>query len=171
LKRNLSRFIFVLVLLVLAIWGWRLLFPSPEQAIRKQLVKLARTASFTSGEAPMARLWNAQAIGNLFTADVEASFDVPGGGPSVLIGRDNLVERVLAARSALYSLKVEFPDISVTIGPDNQSAVAYVTARGKASGEREPFLQELEFTFQKVGRDWLIRKVETAKTLSFLRGR
>jgi hypothetical protein len=168
LKRNLSRIVPVVVLLALGIWGWRVFFPNPEQVVRKRLTQLARAASFSSGEAPMARLWNAQALGDFFTADVEIKVDVPGTPAFNLSGRDNLVERALGARSALTSLRVEFPDISVTIGPDQVSAMAYVTAKAKASGEGDPYLQELKFTFQKVGRDWLIRKVETVKTLSWL---
>ncbi len=169
MKRNLSRVIPVLVLLALGIWCWRVFFPNPEQVVRKRLAQLARTASFSSGEAPMARLLNAQAFGDFFAADVEVRVDVPGTPAFTLSGRDNLVERVLGARSALTSLHVEFPDISVTIGPDHVSATAYVTAKARASGEGDPYLQELKFTFQKVGRDWLIRKVETVKTLSWLK--
>jgi hypothetical protein len=168
-KKVLCRLVLVVALLALGVWGWRVFFPDPEQVIRKQLAKLARTATFSSNEAAMARLWNAQAFGNFFTSDVEISVEAPGGSPVTMAGRDNLVGQVLAARSAMGGLRVEFPDVSVTIGPDNVSATAYVTAKAKAAGERDPYLQELKFTLQKVGRDWLIRKVESSKTLSRLK--
>lgn len=149
----------------LGIWGWRVLHPSPEQIIRKRLAQLAQSASFGPNEAPLAKLWNAQELGKFFTADVQIAFDAPGAS-GVLNGRDQLLERVMGARSVLTSLRIEFPDINVSVGEDGESAVVDVTAKARVSGEREPYLQELKITFQKNGGQWLIRRVETTKTLS-----
>jgi len=146
--------------------GWHYWFPSPERVIRKDLTELARTASFSANEAPLAKLYNAQALGKFFTPDVLISFDAPGASERMLQGRDQLLERAMGARSAISSLKIEFPDVNVTVAPDKESAVADITVKGRIEGEKDAYLQELRVTFQKSGSQWLIRRVETVKTLS-----
>lgn len=153
-------------LVAMGFLGWSYWFPSPERAIRKDLAELARTASFSANEAPLAKLYNSQALGKFFTPDVVISFDAPGASVRLLQGRDQLLERAMGARSAVSSLKVEFPDVNVVVGPDKESAVADVTAKGRVEGDKEGYLQELRVTFQKTGGHWLIRRVETVKTLS-----
>jgi hypothetical protein len=64
------------------------------------------------------------------------------------------------------SLKVEFPDMSITVGPDKLSAVADVVVQVQAAGDKDYYVQEMKFTFQKIGGDWLITRVETVRTLS-----
>jgi hypothetical protein len=160
------RFILLAALVALGFWGWHFWFPSPEQVIRRSLAELARNASFSSNETPLAKLYNAQALGKFFTADVQITFDAPGASGSTVSGRDQLLERAMGARSAISGLKVEFPDIAVTIGPEKESAIVDITAKARVEGERDSYLQELRVTFRKSGRQWLIRKVETVKTLS-----
>jgi hypothetical protein len=48
-------------------------------------------------------------------------------------------------------------------GSDPVSAVANLTAKANVQGELVP--QELKIEFRKVGRDWLIERVSTVKTL------
>ena len=66
----------------------------------------------------------------------------------------------------LGSLKVEFPDVSVTVAPDKLSAVADVAVKVQAAGEKDFHVQEMKFTFQKIGGDWLITRVETVRAPS-----
>jgi hypothetical protein len=63
-------------------------------------------------------------------------------------------------------LKVKFPDINVTVAPDKQSAVADLTVEANISGERDPMVQEMKFTLQKIDGKWLITRVETVRTIS-----
>jgi hypothetical protein len=63
----------------------------------------------------------------------------------------------------LSSLQVEFPDVSVTVAPDRQSAVADVAVKVQAAGEKDSNVQEVKFTFQKIGGDWLITRVESVR--------
>jgi hypothetical protein len=165
MKLGVRHLIVLVVLAAVGVWGWRAFHPSPEQVIRKRLGELAQSVSFGPSDAPLAKVWNSQGLGKFFTSDVQVTFDAPGAG-GVINGRDQLLERAMGARSVLSSLKVEFPDITVALGADGQSAVVEVTAKAKASTDKEPYLQELKITFQKTGGDWLIRKVETVKTLS-----
>ena len=97
--------------------------------------------------------------------DVEVTVDVPGT-QHTLNGRGELMEAAVHARSAVGSLTVDFPDIAVQVAPDQASATVYLTARGKATGQRDTYIQELKMHLIKIKRDWLIDQVHTVKTLS-----
>src|SRR5208337_2509756 len=136
------------LLIASGVWVWCVLHPSPEQVIRKRLLQLAQNASFGPNEAPLAKMFNAQELGKFFSSDVTVKFDAPGVNGE-LVGREQLLERAMGARSALTSLKIDFPDITVSLGADGQSAVVDVTAKASVSGEKDPYLQELKINFQK----------------------
>jgi len=165
MKKWCFRFILLTVLIVLGFWGWRALFPSPEKVIRKRLGELAETASFSSDQGLVASAWNVSSLGEFFTLDVEVTVDVPGS-QHTFTGRDELLQVAGGARKAVNNLTVKFPDIKVTVAPDKTSAVVYLTAQGKVSGQKDFFLQELRLRLIRVKRDWLIHHVETVRTLS-----
>ena len=71
-----------------------------------------------------------------------------------------------ARTQLLSSLSLEFLDPVITISPNKQTAFVNLTVRGKVPNDRDMLVQECKFTLKKVGRSWLIRKVETVKTLS-----
>lgn len=165
MKRWCFRLILLTALIVLGFWGWGTLFPSPEKVIRKRLGELAETASFSSDQGLVATAWNVSSLGEFFTLDVEVSVDVPGS-QHTFTGREELLQAAAGARKAVSNLSVKFPDIKVTVAPDKTSAVVYLTAQGKVSGQKDFFLQELRLRLIKVKRDWLIHHVETVRTLS-----
>lgn len=153
------------IALGLALWTWRVLFPGPEQIIRKHLAEVARHASVKPNESPLARLANSQKLASFCTSDVEVAVDVPGRSSQLLSGRDDLFQAALAARSIMTNLKVKFLDVSVVVAEDKQSAVTRLTAEANFPGEKLPEVQELKIIFRKVDRDWLISRAETVKTL------
>jgi len=150
-------------------WGWDLIFSSPERLIRKRLLDLAQAASFSPNEGPLAKVWNAEKMGDFFTTDVVVSLDAPGVPAQVLNGREAVLQAAAGARSALNGLAVEFPDINVSVGPDKQSAVVDLTAKASVRGERDRYVQEFKLVFKKTAGQWLIRRVEPVKTLSNFR--
>ncbi len=160
-----SRILGVLVIAAILAGGWWLFFPSPERVIRKNLNELAQAVSFGANEAPLAQLANATKVTSYFTGDAQVVVDVPGYSRMTFSGMEELRPAALRARQTLSSLKVNFVDISVTVPDSKQTAVADVTAKAVIPGERDFEIQELKFTFRKVGRNWLIRRAETAKTL------
>jgi hypothetical protein len=166
MKKLVKLLILAVVLAGVGWWVWTTFFPSPETAIRKELNQLARAASFSPSETPLAKLANAQKLGSFFTTDVTVTVDVPGRSQQTLSGREELVQSALAARSVANGMNVEFFDIIVMLGPDQQTAMANLTARARVPGEKDFNVQELKFSLKKVGGDWLIYKVETVKTLS-----
>ena len=149
----------------LGVWGWRLLHPSPEHVIRKQLAELARTACVPANESNLAKLANAQKLASFFTPDVEITFDLPGRFSQTISGRAELQEKALGARAALSGLTVEFLDVNVTVAPDGQSATADLTAKANLPGDSVPQVEEVKVSLKKVEGDWLIQHAENVKTL------
>jgi hypothetical protein len=162
------RLVLAAALVALGVWLWFVLFPSPEKVIRKRLMGLAHTASFSSNEGNLARLAAAQNLAGFFATNVEININVPGRIQHNFLGRDEIKEAVLGARSTLGGLKVQFPDINITVVPDKQSAVADLTVEARVSGEQDLIVQEMKFTLQKTDGEWLVTRVETVRTLSIL---
>ena len=91
---------------------------------------------------------------------------MPGRIQHRLLGRDEIKEAALGARATLSGLKVQFPDIKITVAPDKQSAVADLTVEANVAGDRDSIVQEMKFTFRQTDGEWLITRVETVRTLS-----
>jgi hypothetical protein len=160
------RLVLLAVVIAAGVWLWTILFPSPENIVRKRLAQAAAEASFKSGENPLVSAARAESLTGFFSTNVEVNINVPELGRHDFVGRDEIMRAAAGARSAFGSLKVEFPDMNVTVGPDKLSAVADVTVKVQAAGEKDFAVQEMKFTFQKIGGDWLITRVETVRTLS-----
>lgn len=152
-------------LAALGFWGWRWSHPSAQQAIRRRLTEFARAASIAPNESQIARLANAQKLTAFFTPDVEVMVDIPFHSRQVWNGIDEVREAALGAEASVSALKVEFPDLDVTLGPDHKTAFVDLTAKGMVPGEKDIYVQELKLSLKKIGSDWLIKKVETVKTL------
>ena len=166
MKKWLMRVIVAGLLAAVGLWGWRVFFPSPEEVIRKRLGQLAKSASTSTSESLLAKAWNASALAEYFTVDVEITLDVPGVQHTIN-GRGELVQAIAGARSEGRGLTVTFPDIKIVVAPDGQSAVVILTAEGKVSAPKELYVAELKLRMIRIKRDWLIEKIETVKTLSF----
>jgi hypothetical protein len=159
------RLLLALVLLGLGFWLWQFLFPNPERLIRKQLTELAQAASVPANEAPAAGAWNAMRLADFFTTDVQVRIEAAGHGPQSFDGRDELIRAATAARSQISGLQIEFPGMNIVVAPEKDSAIVELTATAKVPGETNPFVQELKVVFKKVGRTWLITRMETVKSL------
>ena len=158
------RLVLTAVVIAAGVWLWTVLFPSPEKIIRRDLSELARDASFTGNQSSLAGIAGAQKVANFFSTNAEVNVNAPGRTQS-LAGRDEIMQAVAAARASLDGLKVEFPDVSVTVAPDKQSATADLTVKAQIPGHPE-FIAQMKFTFQKTGRQWLISRVETVRILT-----
>ncbi len=165
MKQWLLRSLLLAALVVLGVWGWHRLFPTPEQVIRKELAELAQTASIQPGESQLARVAHAHKLIGFFTPDAEIVIDVPNYSVHTLSGIDDIRQAAMAARASLRSLDVQFIDVKVEVAADKHSAVARLTAQAKLPGERTSEVQELQIGFKKVDSDWLINHAETVRTL------
>jgi hypothetical protein len=163
------RLIQLAVILALGFWLWTIFFPSPEKVIRQQLVKLADHVSFSKndgGLTKLAGLAEASDIADFFSTNIMVNIDLPGHEQHSFASRDEITQAALVARQQVATLSVKFPDINITVAPDKQSAVADVTVEVTASGETDPFAQDLKISFTKTDRQWLISQVDTVRIIS-----
>lgn len=163
------RILLLVILAALGVWLWTILFPSPEKIVRRQLAKLAGDVSFSQNENNLVKIADAQSVADFFSSNVVVDINVPGHEEQTIAGRDQITQAALLSRQQAASLEVKFPDVNVTVAADKQSATADVTVQATVSGEANAVIQEVKFTFEKIGGQWLISKVETVRTLS-LRG-
>ena len=154
----------LLALLIVA--GWRIFFPHPEKVIRRRLTELASLLSFGSKEGQLAKALNAQKAAGYFTDDTEIVVELSGYGSMKINGRNDLSQAFLAARSQLPTVEVSSCDMNVTLAPNKQAAVVNLTAKGRVPSNRDLQVMELKVSLKLVDGKWLIRKVETVKTLS-----
>ena len=149
------------------VWLWTIFFPGPEKIIRRELIEIARDASFSANESPLLGVAHAQKLAGFFTPDAAIKLDAPLNFQRTFESREDIAQFVLAARTSLGGgLKVEFVDVNVTLAPDKQSAVADLTARVKIGGNGDLNAQEIKFTFQKTDGQWLVTRVETIRPFS-----
>ena len=160
------RLVLLAAFIAAGVWLWTILFPGPEKIVRKRLAQVAAEASFKSGENPLFIAARSEALAGFFSTNAEINLNLPEHGPLNLTGRAEITQAAAAARGAAGSLKVEFPDLSVTVAPDKLSAVADVVVQVQAGGDKDFRVLEMKFTFQKIGGDWLITRVETIRTVS-----
>jgi hypothetical protein len=160
------RLILLAAVAALGVWLWTVLFPGPEKIIRRRLVQLARTVSSSPNESDLTRLAAARSVAGFFAPQVELKLTVPELSQHSSMDREEITSMVLMARSRAGGLRVNFPDINITVAPDRRSAVVTLTVEANISGERDRLLQEMKFTLRQVDGQWLITRVETVQTLS-----
>jgi len=166
MNKSIFRPVALAVLVLLAAAGWKLFFPHPEKVIRRRLTELAKLASFGPKEGQLAKAVNAQKAADYFTEDAEIVVDLTGYGSMKINGRNDLFQALLAARTQLSMVEVQFLDMNVVLDPNKQGAVVDLTAKGRVPGDRDIQVMELKVSLKLVDRKWLIRRVETVKTLS-----
>ena len=160
------RIVLLAALAALGIWLWTVLFPRPEKVIRRRLTELARTVSSSPNESDLTRLAAARSVAGFFAATVELNVDIPELGQHNSLDREELTQLALMARSRAGGVHVKFPDINITVAPDQQSAVADLTVEANITGEHDSVVREMKFTLRKTDGQWLITRVETVRTLT-----
>lgn len=164
--KNIFRIIFLAVIVGAAVWLWMILFPSPEKVIRHRLAEVANDVSFHANENPLIIANDAEKLADCFSTNVEVNLNVPGRVEHTFNSREEILQAAAAAHSAVSSLNVEFLDVAVIVGADKKSATASATVKVKSSRDSDEIVQPMKFTFQKIGRDWFISRVETLHSFS-----
>ena len=159
------RLLLLAVVAGLLAWAWVAMHPSPEKLIRKQLDGVARAASFRANQGALAKLAGAESLEDFFSTNVEIKIDVPGHQEHRLMGRSEIPQVAMGVRSSVRSLSVTFPDVTVLVNADQQSAIADATLQVKIGGESDMIVQEVKVTLRRTNGQWLIVKVETVRTL------
>lgn len=151
---------------VLALW----LLSDPRkrelQRVERRLQELAETVSFAENDPVFRRLGYPQNVVEFFTTNVQ--FDVelsPRQQHELWVGRDQLLERATVVRAGVRGLRVQFLDPEVRLGEDLHSATAHLTSKIYITGESDYIVQEFRLALVKPAGTWLVRKVETVKTM------
>ncbi len=163
--RNAFRLIVLALLIAAGVWLWGVLFPSPEKVIRSRLQEIEGLVSFPANQAPLTALTDVQRLCSLLSPDVEVRVDALGMGRAVVSGRDEVRQGALAWRNSVNGASVEFPDIKVLLAPDRQSADVFLNVRARVPTEPNAVFLEMKLLFRKHGRDWLIARAESNRTL------
>ena len=161
----LTRAVAILILAALAIWLWRVFFPSPETVIHNRLVKLAEDASFSQNDGLLSKAAGARAVPDFFAPRVDIVLDLPGQVRHTFNDRQDIADKALASRTG-SGLSVKFPDINVSVNPGGATAVADVTLNARIPGDRDDIVEELQITLEKTNGDWLINRVQTVRPVS-----
>jgi hypothetical protein len=159
------RLLLLAALAGLGFWLWTVFFPSPEKVVLKKVSNLAATANISSADGNITRAAKASNIVSQFSNDAEIAMDVTGAGARTLSGRDEIRETAMAGFASVPSLKVQFMDVVVHVGADQQTAEVTCTAQVSAGDNKDFGISELRFQFKKIDGDWLITRAETVKTL------
>ncbi|HEV7923914.1 MAG TPA: hypothetical protein VGR14_01060 [Verrucomicrobiae bacterium] len=159
------RVILLIVVAALVAWAWVALHPGPERLIRRRLDKLAHVASFGPNQGYLSKLAGAQSLADFCATNIDVNVDVPGRQELRLAGREDVQQAALALRASVAGLAVTFPDVTIVVNADKESAVADLTVQARVAGEHDMIVQEVKLTMQKIEGQWLIVKAETVRTL------
>lgn len=162
--KALKPIIMVFALGAIAFGFYYLFFPPPEKVVRQRLVKLASAIS-SRPEGNIATIANVNRIGSFFHPNVSITVEGLGRDLGSVQGRGELQQMALGARQRVGAVSVEFYNINVEIGSERTNATASATTLVKIGDEPNPVVQEVQFVFEKLDRDWLIRSATPAKSL------
>lgn len=145
---------------------WQRLIPNEPARIKKTLRAVAKTVSIPQSETTIQAGLAVGRILEFLTEDVQVDIDGPSTGRFTLSGREEIREAITYARKNLGPVNVQFLDISVTVAPDRQTAMAQLTVQASRPSENEPWIQAIRLHLRKVQRNWQIQRAETIKPLT-----
>lgn len=150
---------------VAAVGTFLLLRPTESGRVLKTVESLVAEASFKASEGSVRRMARSESLVNGFTEDAMLHFESLGLPSALISGRDELRQLTLAALALKGGLELQVFDPVVTVGPQPDVARVHLTATA-TSGRQEAFSAQ-EFEFRLVKRDgrWLVRELNTVRTL------
>ena len=152
-------------LLALGYWAWTIWFPNPKVEIRHRLERLAQLASFGSDEGALSKLAGAQKLARFFSETVQIKVAVPGVEEYDFDNRDELIQAVVAARSAVKSLKARFSDMNIEVTPGKGEAIVDLTLNADIGDDKDSVWEGLKFSLKKIHGDWLVTRIDTVNLL------
>ncbi len=167
---KLFRRVFLIAILIVAgLWIRATFFPNPERAIRKRLTEIARNASTAPGEGNITGTAHAWRLANCFTTNTEFKIEWPEGRMEETLDRNEILRFVNGSRFGTgRSFRIEFLDPTIAFSEDKKTSTVEATLRATIPADKNFIVQEIKIIFIKVGREWLIQRVETLKTLASL---
>ncbi len=149
-----------------AVWGYGLLFPSPEDEIRRQLDALAEAASVAPGATNLERLARAARLGRFVTEDVVIDL---GGRLGAARGRQAVIGVAARAPVGADGVAFQFLDERIVLAGDAVSATVTLTVRGTgvnlATGDEWVDAIALDMRWRDVDGAWLVAAVTAVELI------
>lgn len=161
--KSIRTLITVLAVGAMAFGIYYLLFPPAEKVIRKRLTRLAEAISIRP-QGNIAKMANVNKIGSFFHPNVSITVEGFGTELASVQGRNELTQVAHAARQRLGGISVEFYNVEIIVSGET-NATATVTAMIKLNDDPNANVQDVQLTFEKHDRDWLIRSAAPSKSL------
>ncbi len=159
------RLVLLSIAIGLCVWLWIYLHPTPQEAVRRQLVALAKSATLEKKEGNIAAALRANEFSEFFAQEVALNMEPRAWFPDS-IERSEIAKVILGIRTNYRSLDVKIIDPVITVGADQKSAIVELTINVAGDGDRHLLVQEMKFTMKEVDGKWLILRVETVRTLN-----
>ena len=156
----------IITLLAIAAIGFGIyyyLFPPPHKVIRKRLTRLAEAIS-ARPEGNIGTMANVNRIGSFFHPNVSITLEGFGADVASVQGRGELQQMALAARQRVSAISVEFYNIAIVVGTEKTNANVSATAIVKLNDDANAMVEEINFTFEKYDRAWVIRSATPVKS-------
>lgn len=159
------RLVFLAIAIGLCVGLWIYLHPAPQEAIRRQLVALAKTATLKKTESNIPAALRADDFADFFGREVALNMEPRVWFPDS-IERSEIARFMLGIRTTYRSLDVKILDPVITVGADQKSAIVELTVNVAGEGDQHLLVQEMKFTMKEVEGNWLIIRAETVRTLN-----
>lgn len=159
------RLVFIALAIGLCTWLWIYLHPTPQEAIRRRLGELAKSATLEKREGNISAGLRADEFSGFFGREVALNMEPRALFPDS-IERSEIAKVILTIRTTYRSLDVKIIDPVITVGADQKSAIVELTVNVASDGDRHLLVQEMKFTMKDVDGNWQIIRVETVKTLN-----
>jgi hypothetical protein len=147
--------------------GWHWLFPSDEAQIVAVLERVAESVSSGADDNDVGRLARAASLGREVAPDVTVDAGPPFGR---LAGREAVIGAAARTGGRVRNLQITFPDVSIAVASDRQSATAVVIAEARFDdgGARSLDARELELGFTRRDGQWVISAITLVEGLQRL---
>lgn len=159
------RLLLLAIAIGLCVWLWIYLHPTPQEAIRRELVALGKTATLEKREGNIAAGLRANEFSEFFGREVALNMEPRAVFPDS-VERSEIARVMLNIRTSYGSLEVKILDPIITVGADQKSAIVELTVNVAGDDDRHLLVQEMKFTMKEVDGNWQIIRVETVKTLN-----
>ncbi|MSU33651.1 MAG: hypothetical protein EXS36_00770 [Pedosphaera sp.] len=140
--------------------GFWWLFPPGSVRVRQTLQEAAAAASFAGNEGDLGRLIKASTLAALCTEGFHIRIDLLGGIMGQLDGRDRVRGAALEAAAVCGKVSFRILDAKVKWIRGTESSANF-TLTMEGCGSRDFNAQEFQATLKKIGRRWLIDRIES----------
>ena len=128
--------------------------------MRQTLKEAAAAASFAGNEGDLGRLIKASTLAALCTENFSIRIDLLGGITGQMKGRDQVRSAALEAASVCGMVNFRILDTEVKWIRGTESRANF-TLTMEGCGNRDFNAQEFQATLKKIGRRWLIDRIES----------